>query len=115
MKEIFVSLSKELQWIISGLNYYLNKEGEDVMKIEITPEDVKNVGKEWINAILSGLKPEERLSGLKPEERLSGLKLEERLLGLKPEKRLFGLKPEERLSGLKLEDIEAYLEKIKKK
>jgi hypothetical protein len=70
-----------------------------------TPEEVMEMGRNWLKSQVARLPLEERLKGLKPEERLKGLKPEERLKGLKPEERLKGLKPEERLKGLKPEEI----------
>jgi hypothetical protein len=64
---------------------------------------------------LKGLGPEDRLKGLRPEDRLKGLRPEDRLKGLRPEDRLKGLRPEDRLKGLSLEEIEIYLNQIRKK
>ena len=75
------------------------------MNFELTPEQVREIGKIWGKAYLSTLSPEERFIGLKPEERL---------MGLKPEERLMGLKPEERLAGLSPKEIEDYLKTLKK-
>jgi len=128
------SLSARMARLMGGLLNIWFKKGADIMKLELTPEAVEELGREWkdviisslrpedIDKILSGLKPEkrleglrpeERLSGLRPEERLSGLRPEERLSGLRPEERLSGLRPEERLSGLSPEEIEACLKKFR--
>ncbi len=61
--------------------------------------------KDYVKAHLGDLDPEERLKGLRAEERLKGLRVEERLNGLEAQ---------ERLRGLKVEEIEAYLDKLKK-
>jgi hypothetical protein len=126
------SLTLRLKLFLAGLwEYWFQLIGED-MNIELTPEQLMEMGKMWGDWYLSelsveqrlaglapaerlrGLKPEERLRGLKPqevlsqfkpEERLSGLKPEERLSGLKPQERLSGLKPQERLSGLKPQEV----------
>ncbi len=103
------SLPKELKPLLLGLLYI----GEQDMTPEMTPERVREVGKIWGKAYLSGLTPEERFIGLKPEERFIGLKPEERFIGLNPEERFIGLKPEERLAGLSVEEIEAYLKQQK--
>ncbi len=61
------------------------------------PYTMEQFRKDYVKAHLEDLDPEERLKGLKAEERLKGLKTQERL------------------KGLKMEDIEAYLESLKKK
>jgi hypothetical protein len=48
-------------------------------------------------------------------EILPTLPVEDRLKGLSPEDRLKGLRPEDRLKGLSLEEIEIYLNQIRKK
>jgi hypothetical protein len=103
----------------------------DEMELEISSEQIIELGKQWRAMMLAQTPPEERLAGLGPEERLAGLGPEERLAGLGPEERLAGLgpeevlphfKPEERLAGLgteeiltrlSVEEIEAYLHKLK--
>jgi len=74
------------------------------MKLELTPEAVEELGREWKDVIISSLRPEERVAGLRPEEVLSQFR---------PEERLAGLSPEERLSGLSPEEIEACLKKFR--
>ena len=66
------------------------------MNIELTLEQLKEMGKLFGKTFLTALPIEDRLEGLSIEERLYGLKLEERLAGLKPE------------------EIVAYLRKLKK-
>jgi hypothetical protein len=74
------------------------------MELEITPEQIIELSKQWQQIMLASLSPEEVLPYFKPEERLAGLE---------PEERLAGLEPEERLAGLPIEEIEAYLRKLK--
>ena len=91
----------------------------------LTPETIKQIGKQMRQALLATLTPAERLAGLAPEDRLAGLAPEDRLAGLAqnerqqvvaglaPEERLAGLGPEERLAGLapdKLAELFAHLE-----
>lgn len=103
---VIKNFPKGLWLFLVGLSRLILQKGEtEVLKIEVTAEDVMNLGEEWRALILATIPPEERLMGLKPEERLTGLKPEERLTGLKPEERLMGLKPEERLMGLKPEEV----------
>jgi len=47
------------------------------MKLELTPEAVEELGREWKDVIISSLRPEERLAGLRPEDVFSGLRPEE--------------------------------------
>jgi hypothetical protein len=52
--------------------------GGDDMAVELTSEEITEIGKMWGEVFLSSLSVEERLAGLKPEERwLAGLKPEE--------------------------------------
>ena len=93
-----------LEWLFNGLWKLLFREVDNMSAIaeieELTPEYVKEVGKEWVDHLIKALPPEERMKGLRPEERLNGLRPEERLNGLEPEERMKGLDPEERLKGL---------------
>ena len=124
MSKSFSSLNRRLQWFIEGLFHYLFKTGGKDMDIEITPDDVMKIGKKWQMAILSGLKPEDRLAGLAPKDRLAGLAPKDRLAGLALKDRLAGLTPKDRLAGIEpgdilaeftLEEIEAHLKKLKNK
>ena len=101
-------------WFLAGLrrHWFIN-EGEHKMDIELTPEQVFALGKEWSDAMLSTMPPEERIAGLQPETVLSLFNPEERLAGLRLEERLAGLRLEERLAGLTQEQIEAYLQQLK--
>jgi len=125
--------STDLEWFVAGLwQYWFNPMTGGNMSqpnLELTPEQVTEMGKFWGSVYLSklsvaerlaglstddrliGLKPEEVLSCFKPEEVLSRFKPEEVLSCFKPEEVLGRFKPEERLNGLSLEEIEAYLQK----
>ncbi|MCP4346341.1 MAG: hypothetical protein GY795_12545 [Desulfobacterales bacterium] len=90
----------------------------DIMDIEITPEHLAILEKMLEGTLIPRLPLEEILAGFKPEEILAGFKPEEILAVIKPEEILAELKPEERLAGLsakEIEEIEAYLNKLKKK
>jgi hypothetical protein len=119
------SLNDELKYFVSGLRelWSILLKGGIKMKMNFTPEQVTEFGKElgdvWLAALtpserLAGLTPHERLAGLKPSELLAGLKPSERLAGLEASERLAGLKPSELLSCLKPEEIEDYLKQLKK-
>jgi hypothetical protein len=64
-----------------------------MMKYELTPERVMEIGKGFEDAFLACLPVDKRLKGLKPEERIAGLK------------------PEDILASLSDEDIMAYINK----
>jgi len=106
MDKGFTSLNRRLQWFLEGLLHYLFTVGDKDMEMEIKPEDVIKIGKKWQQAVLSGLKPEDRLAGLTPKDRLAGLT---------PKDRLAGLELKDILSEFSPEEIEMYLKKLKKK
>jgi hypothetical protein len=110
----WAGFTADLEWFLAGLwRYWFNPTTGDDMSlenVELTAEQITEMGKFWGSIYLSKLSAEERLAGLSTEDRLIGLKPEERLIGLKPEERLIGLKPEDVLSRFKLEEIEAYLQ-----
>jgi len=78
------------------------------------PYTMEQFQKDYIKAHIGVLDPEEVLSNFKIEDRLKGLRTEEVLSKFKTEERLKGLRAEERLKGLGAEEIEFYLEKLKK-
>ena len=96
-----------LHWLISGfINLFIRQQGLDPMNVEMTPEELIAFGK-FIKE--QGL--EKNLWSV--EERLEGLNAEQRLQGLEPEIVLQNYDVEQRLKGLKLDEIEAYLQKLK--
>lgn len=98
-------LSDPIAYYLSGLlRYWSLERGIEMSTIELTPEKIKTLGREWL---------EFTLKVLPPDEILSYYSLEDRLAGLRPEDRLAGLRPEDRLAGLSAEEIEAYLRKLK--
>ena len=101
----FSSFSHQLQWFLEGLLHHWFATGGENMETEITPDDVMWIGKKWQQAVLSGLRPEERLAGLTLKDRLDGLTLRDRLDGLTLRDVLAEFSPEE---------IEAYLKKMRK-
>jgi hypothetical protein len=104
-------LTVDLEWFVTGLwQYWFDPRGDEMNQeqLELTPEQVTEMGKFWGSLYLSKLSVAERLAGLSTEDRL---------IGLKPEERLIGLKPEERLKGLSLaemEVLETYLQQVKR-
>jgi hypothetical protein len=75
--------------------WQMKVEAMELEEVEISLEELIELGKQWQELMLASLPPEEVLSHFKPEERLAGLE------------------PEERLAGLPVEEIEAYLRKLK--
>ena len=130
-KGVIKKVSFRIASFVQGIAKVLSlKEDIKMEQLEITPEDVIDLGERLMRCYVENLPIEERLAGLQPEERLVGLspkevlrlykpeeilltyRPEELLAGLQPEERLVGLQPEERLVGLTREEIEAYLQKL---
>ncbi len=90
--------SDELTCLIGGLKkiWSIFSKGESKMKMNFTPEEVTEFGRDLGEFWLAGLTPSERLAGLKPSERL------------------VGLKPSELLACIKPAEIEDYLNQLKK-
>ena len=91
-----------------------------MMKYELTPEKVMEIGKGFEDAFLAclpidkrlkGLKPEDIFARFKPEDIFARFKPEERMAGLKPEDIFARFKPEDILGSLSDEDIMAYINK----
>ena len=57
--------------------YASAQEGEDMMKYELTPERVMEIGKGFEDAFLACLPIDKRLKGLKPEDILASLSAED--------------------------------------
>ncbi len=108
--------SDELKCLIGGLKkiWSIFSKGESKMKMNFTPEEVTEFGRDLGEFWLAGLTPSERLAGLTPSERLAGLTPSELLAEIKPSERLVGLKPSELLACIKPAEIEDYLNQLKK-
>jgi hypothetical protein len=78
--ESFPFISEPLESLLSGLQLL---RGEQEMR-ELTPKEVRDLGRKWGKRYLSTLSPEERLAGVPLEERLAGLTLPEILAHFKP-------------------------------
>ncbi|KHD05453.1 hypothetical protein PN36_02175 [Candidatus Thiomargarita nelsonii] len=85
------------------------------MNLEMTADQVAQLGKIWGNAFLSSLSVEELLEHYDRQKILSQLKPQERLAGLKPQDILTQLKPQERLAGLKPQELDELQEYLKKR
>jgi hypothetical protein len=111
-----VSIASELTWFISGLMelWFGTAIGEEQMSIEITPEDVSELGKQMGDIWLAGLTVDDVLARFGREEVLSRFKPVDRLAGLEPKEVLPYFKPVDRLAGLEPEVIEEYLKQLKK-
>jgi hypothetical protein len=119
----FKFMTLPLKWFLAGLWEYWFSLEEDEMSLELTPEQISEMGKMWGNVYLSGLGVEERLAGLSLKEVLPHFKLTDVVKHFSPAKvveqfspaeRLAGLPPDERLAGLPPEVIEEYLSKQNK-
>ncbi len=86
-------LSDSLWDFLAGLQRYILKKGEPIMRKSVTVEDILVSGKNHLQAYLAKLPLEERLRGIKPEEILSRYKPEEVLSQYKPEEVLSQYKP----------------------
>ncbi|MDM8541296.1 hypothetical protein QUF90_09425 [Desulfococcaceae bacterium HSG9] len=71
------SVSHRLVWFLQGLLKYWFSKGGVLMQQELTPEQVMEDGKLWGDFFLKNISVEERLKGLKPEERLKGMSVQE--------------------------------------
>ena len=80
-------LHSPLQWFMTGLWRTCFNTGGNIMELELTPEEVMEIGKSWEESYLNSLPAEKRLAGLRPEEVLD---------------------------KLSIKDIEKYIEKLKK-
>ncbi|MEK8018686.1 MAG: hypothetical protein VSS75_017580 [Candidatus Parabeggiatoa sp.] len=99
LKELdLVSIANDLKWFISGLMEVWFAKGEEKMSIEMTPEEVTELGKQLGEIWLANLTVDELLARFGREEVLSHFKP----------------KPEEVLPHFKLEVIEDYLKKVKR-
>jgi len=94
------SLTNELKWFITGLKglWFTDKGGD--MNLEMTAEQVAELGKIWGNAFLSSLSVEELLEHYDRQKILSQFKPQERLAGLEPQE---------------LDELQEYLNKREKK
>ena len=101
-----ISRTDELKWFIGGLKKIWSIfKGGTKMKMNFTPEEVTEFGRDLGDVWLAGLTPSERVAGLTPHERLMGLTPQEQLAGLTPQEQLVGLTPHERLMGLKPAEV----------
>ena len=94
-----MSLNNEFKSLICGLRkiWAIFIKGGTKMRMEYTPEEVMEFGKEFGDVWLAGLTPSELLKKFTPSERM------------------VGLKPSERLAGLKSSEIEDYIKQLKKR
>jgi hypothetical protein len=117
------SISLGVEYFLSGLwKLWSGKIGEREMNIEMTPEEVMEMGEFWGDSFLSLLEVDDILpyfdssqivAKLSTEERLAGLNKKDFLAKLNTEERLSGLNTEDLLARLSIEEIERYLQKRK--
>ena len=123
----FKFIPKPFKWFLVDLWRRISEKGDDDMALDLSPQEIKDIGKMWGSSLFTPedfkeyfdslpLKGQRTFfSNMPLEERLIGLKPEEQLIGLKPKERVKGLKLEDRLDGLSAEEIEDYLKTLKKK
>jgi hypothetical protein len=103
------SLPNKSRWFITGLKgFWFTLKGDD-MDIEMTAEQIADLGKRWGNAYLSSLPVEELLDNYDRQKILAQFKPQEILSQFEPQEILAGLKPQE------LDELEDYFEKRKQK
>jgi hypothetical protein len=99
--------------ILIGLKSVLQQHERGAMQnVVISPELVKQLGKEMEQMVLANLTTEKRLAGLAPQEVLSQYTPDVVLSHYAPEQRLSGLTLEQRLAGFEAEVLEEYLRKL---
>jgi len=118
------SFNEKCRQTIEGLlHYWFGMKGE-AMKIELTPEKVTEMGKEWKELVLAGLTPEDVLSRFSADDVLSRFSADDVLSRFSAddvlsrfsaEDVLSRFSAEEMLSGLSIKEIEAYLKNVKQK
>ena len=94
-----------LEWFLTGLwKYWFSNLGEHNMAIELTPEQVTEIGKVWGNLYLSTLGAKEVVSRFQPQEILSQFQ---------PQEILSKIDHQEILKGLSRQEVEDYLQQLK--
>ena len=82
-------MSLSMEWLLNGLWKLLFREAKNMSAIaeieELTPEYVKEVGKEWVDHWVKTLPAEELLKYLGAKERLEGLETIDIIDALSPE------------------------------
>jgi hypothetical protein len=102
-------MTHQLEWFLAGLwKHWFSKSGENEMTVELTPEDIAEMGEMWGSTYLSTLKVEDVLPYFKPQEILAQFQ---------PKEILSEIDHQQFLKALPLDEIEAYVkqEKMKKK
>ncbi len=98
----FKSISRDFKWFLSDLWQHISTKGDDDMALNnLTPQEVEEFGKMWGDVLLSTIPLEKRLAGISPEQRLAGINPSDVVSYIKQ-------------AGLSTEEIEAYLEQLKK-
>jgi len=110
----FKQIPQHLKWFIVELWQHISTKGDDDMALNLSPNEIKEIGKMWGASLFTSDELDELISTASLEARLRGLKPEDRLTGLKPEERLRGMKkPTDVMNCFKPEEIEAYLKQRK--
>jgi len=85
------------------------------MDIEMTAEQIADLGKRWGNAYLSSLPVDELLEHYDRQKILSQFEPQEIFSQFEPQERLVGLEPQEILAGLKPQQLDELQEYFKKR
>lgn len=111
--DIAEDFSAELSRFLTGLwaQWLMGEK----MNIQLTPDQVFEIGEVWGDIFLNALPAEEMLAHLTSSQRLMGLKPEEVLSQFNTKEVLSQYNPEDVFSQYKPEELEAYLNKLKSK
>ena len=112
-RELQSDLSTQLYWFVRGLWRHWFKKGKVEMSEVLTTQEVLEMGKIWGDNFFSVVTPEEAFSHYKAEDAARYYKPEELLNHVEPKDAARFYKSEELLSALSLEEIEAYLRRVK--
>ena len=108
------SLAIPLKTFIGGLKGFWFTLRGDQMNIEITKEQIAEIGRTWGKHYWSDVSVEEKLSGITTKDRLKGMTPQDRLKGMTPQDRLTGMTPQEILSQFKPQELAECREYINK-
>lgn len=106
-------MSSSTTGIVDRLVAFYRKEDKK-MEDKNMATTLEELNRKVMKELLEAATVTDRLRGLTPAQRLEGLPAEERVKGLPAEERVKGLPAEDRLKGLSLEEIEAYVQKLKR-
>ena len=110
-------MSQELITILFKIIAFWLKTGEINMQTvqkNVSQEMLNGISEDVVELFFSLINPERIIRRFKPEDVIPQFKPEDVITQFKPEDVIPKFKPEERLKGLDIEDIEKYLQQLKK-